>query len=199
MQVEPVLSGRRWKMEDGVLVVHDALSAEDCAKFRAIHDELRQHGSQKDYSGNPSVHYWDMYKFPSRRDRELKKAALHAQQIVREAFEMPHMVEATFVAKQLPGSIIEPHYDATKLDGTPNHTPQRSHALLFYLNDDYEGGEICFPYQKQVIKPERGMAVSFGAFPPYLHYVKPIRKADRYTLPVWFTLMPDRRLMFMED
>lgn len=190
---------QHWTLTDGVLVMPGALKPEQCATFRGIYDELKEFGSQKDYSGNPSVHYWDMHNKPSRYDRILKPAALFAQSIVQTVFKQPHMVEAAFVARQLPGSVIEPHYDATKLDGSPNHTPQRSHALLFYLNDDYEGGEICFPYQKLVVKPTFGMAVSFGAFPPFLHYVKPIKKACRYTLPVWFTLMPDKRLNFVED
>ena len=59
-------------------------------------------------------------------------------------------------------------------------------TITFYLNDNYEGGEISFLDEKQskVInyKPEKGDIIVFPSGAPYYHGVFPVKTNERYVL-----------------
>jgi hypothetical protein len=59
-------------------------------------------------------------------------------------------------------------------------------SLVFYLNDDYEGGEIEFPQQGISLKPEAGSIVIFPSISPYYHDPKPVTKGTKYMIPVFW-------------
>lgn len=84
----------------------------------------------------------------------------------------------THIAKFASGYGMHEHFDSTK----PNDI-----ATLIYINNDYSGGEIYFPYYKIVIKPNPGDLVCFPDTPDFVHGVKPILSGNRYTIPRWFT------------
>lgn len=52
-------------------------------------------------------------------------------------------------------------------------------AVLLYLNDDYEGGELYFPQLDFSIKPPAGSLLTFPAIERWTHGVTPVR-GDRY-------------------
>ena len=54
------------------------------------------------------------------------------------------------------------HYDGIK--SYNEDTNERFLSVIICLNDDYEGGEICFPVQNRIIKMKKGDIL---AFPPY--------------------------------
>jgi len=58
----------------------------------------------------------------------------------------------------------------------------RNFAALIYLNNDFEGGELFFPIQKKVIKPEPGKLVIFPTFFTHPHVTSPAIGGDRYVL-----------------
>ena len=74
-----------------------------------------------------------------------------------------------------------PHVDST--DRTIKNMPTIS--IVIYLNDDYDGGEICFPNQKISIKPEAGSMIIFPSYEPYIHDPKPVTSGDKYMSPVF--------------
>lgn len=54
-------------------------------------------------------------------------------------------------------------------------------SFVYYLNDDYEGGEIEFQdYIGKPYKPEAGDLVIFPSAPTYLHRVLPITSGTKY-------------------
>jgi hypothetical protein len=63
--------------------------------------------------------------------------------------------------------------------------PTRQFALLLYLTDDFEGGEVYFPDKGIIIKPERGLLVAFKGS-EVLHGVKMVTSGARITLNGWF-------------
>jgi hypothetical protein len=64
---------------------------------------------------------------------------------------------------------------------------QPSISMVFYLNDDYEGGEIEFPNQQIKIKPEAGSLIIFPSYQPYIHDPKPVLSGTKYMIPLfWF-------------
>ena len=58
-------------------------------------------------------------------------------------------------------------------------------SAICYLNDDYEGGEIEFPFFKVKIKPQPGMLMLFPSNFAYGHIAHPVTKGSKYALVTW--------------
>jgi hypothetical protein len=57
-------------------------------------------------------------------------------------------------------------------------------TTTFYLNDDYQDGEICFKIDDKYIshKPQKGDVIVFPSVPPYYHGVRKANGNDRYMI-----------------
>lgn len=97
------------------------------------------------------------------------------------------------MVRWLPGQLQMPHADKelhTGPDaGKPNDFPWYDLAGLFYLNDDYEGGELYFPNQNIQFKPKAGAAYFFPGDMNYIHGVTKIESGIRYTVPFFWTII----------
>jgi hypothetical protein len=97
------------------------------------------------------------------------------------------------MVRWLPGQLQMPHADKelhTGPDaGKPNDFPYYDLAGLFYINDDYEGGELYFPNQGIQFKPKAGAAYFFPGDKNYIHGVTEIKSGIRYTVPFFWTIM----------
>jgi hypothetical protein len=97
------------------------------------------------------------------------------------------------MVRWLPGQFQMPHADKelhTGPDaGKPNDFPYYDIAGLFYVNDDYEGGELYFPNQGIQFKPKRGAAYFFPGDMNYIHGVTEIKSGIRYTVPFFWTIL----------
>ncbi len=87
----------------------------------------------------------------------------------------------------------EPHADKelhVGIDaGKPNDFPCYDLAGLFYLNDDYEGGELYFPNQGIQFKPKPGAAYFFPGDKNFIHGVTEITSGIRYVIPFFWTIL----------
>jgi predicted 2-oxoglutarate/Fe(II)-dependent dioxygenase YbiX len=72
--------------------------------------------------------------------------------------------------------------------GKPNDFPYYDLAGLFYLNDDYQGGELYFPHQELQFKPKRGAAYFFPGDKNFIHGVSPVTSGIRYVIPFFWTI-----------
>lgn len=83
------------------------------------------------------------------------------------------------------GLIMEYHVDEIPV---PGETKINRHVATvnFYLNDEYDGGEICvydsISNNTYMYKPMPGDAVIMPSTEPFYHGVKPFSKSDRYFL-----------------
>lgn len=70
----------------------------------------------------------------------------------------------------------------------------RTLSVVLYLNDDYVGGEITFPYVGNgvTIKPEAGSAIFFPSMFVYVHEVAAVTEGIRYALPNWYHNMANK-------
>jgi predicted 2-oxoglutarate/Fe(II)-dependent dioxygenase YbiX len=97
------------------------------------------------------------------------------------------------MVRWLPGQLQMPHADKELHDGPdagkPNDFPYYDIAGLFYINDDYEGGELYFPNQKIQFKPKAGAAYFFPGDMHYIHGVTEIKSGIRYTVPFFWTIL----------
>lgn len=97
------------------------------------------------------------------------------------------------VVRWLPGQLQMPHADKELHEGEnrgkPNDFPYYDIAGLFYLNDDYEGGELYFPNQGIQFKPKRGAAYFFPGDMNYIHGVTEVKSGIRYVSPFFWTIL----------
>jgi len=77
------------------------------------------------------------------------------------------------------GQHYKPHSD-----GGTSFVPRQVTALC-YLNDDYEGGELEFPYFGIKLKPQKGMLVMFPSNFAYAHAALPVTEGVKYSLVTW--------------
>jgi hypothetical protein len=97
------------------------------------------------------------------------------------------------VVRWLPGQYQNPHADKELHEGEnrgkPNDFPYYDIAGLFYINDDYEGGELYFPNQGIQFKPKRGAAYFFPGDMNYIHGVTEVISGIRYVSPFFWTIL----------
>lgn len=73
------------------------------------------------------------------------------------------------------------HYDA-ELSYMDGQEYIRNFAILIYLNENFENGELMFPVQKVAIKPKAGLGLIFPTSFMYPHVTNPAIGSDRYVL-----------------
>lgn len=74
------------------------------------------------------------------------------------------------------------HSDALTKEQMPVLGPQRLWTAVVYLNDDYKGGELVFPYKHQVFFPEQGDLV---CWPNVDDHNELIREMDHASMTVF--------------
>lgn len=112
---------------------------------------------------------------------------------VDKFFGVDAMPTSPALVRWLPGMLQQPHADKElhigNDKGKPNDFPYYDLAGLFYINDDYEGGELYFPNQGIQFKPKRGAAYFFPGDLNYIHGVTEIKSGIRYTCPFFWTIV----------
>jgi hypothetical protein len=97
------------------------------------------------------------------------------------------------LVRWLPGQFQQPHADKElhigEDRGKPNDFPYYDLSGLFYLNNDYEGGELYFPDHGIQFKPKAGSAYFFPGDLNYLHGVTEITSGIRYVCPFFWTIL----------
>jgi len=61
-------------------------------------------------------------------------------------------------------------------------------SSVFYINDDYEGGELFFPEYDIKIKAKSGSFITWPSNAKYLHGINKVINGYRYTVPsMWYS------------
>ncbi|GKY93301.1 hypothetical protein MPSEU_000297600 [Mayamaea pseudoterrestris] len=123
----------------------------------------------------------------------------------RRASEISEMPEShVSVAERLqlvhyePGEQYAAHHDFA-MPGLVNYQPSRFATILFYLNDDFTGGETSFPRwlngetdRPLKVKPEKGKAVLFYSMLPDGNYDErsqhaslPVKEGEKWLINLW--------------
>jgi hypothetical protein len=112
---------------------------------------------------------------------------------VDEHFSVDASPTSPAMVRWLPGQLQMPHADKELHEGPdaglPNDFPYYDIASLFYINNDYEGGELYFPNQDIKFKPKPGAAYFFPGDMNYIHGVTEIKSGIRYTVPFFWTIL----------
>lgn len=69
-----------------------------------------------------------------------------------------------------------------------DHAPDNSRviSMVACLSDNFEGGELEFPYFKYSIKLEKGSVIFFPSNFPYSHIAHPVTSGVKYSLVSWY-------------
>jgi predicted 2-oxoglutarate/Fe(II)-dependent dioxygenase YbiX len=70
----------------------------------------------------------------------------------------------------------------------------RDYSMLFYVNDDYEGGHInCLMFNYRY-EPRRGDLVLFPSDHRYVHTAEPVTRGNRYAIVSWAAVKESRKV-----
>ena len=65
----------------------------------------------------------------------------------------------------------------------------RTVSGIYFLNDDYEGGELCFKFpgnqQELIVEKKSNRLIMWPSNFLYPHAVKPVTKGERYSVVLW--------------
>jgi hypothetical protein len=78
------------------------------------------------------------------------------------------------------------HTDGVLTGENVNPMEIRNMSIIMALNEDYDGGELCFPEQDFTIKLKKGQAVAFPPYWTHPHYTNELKNNTfRYTINTW--------------
>jgi predicted 2-oxoglutarate/Fe(II)-dependent dioxygenase YbiX len=92
------------------------------------------------------------------------------------------------------GGHYQPHIDGESIWVTPRgekiwkKSTDRDLSIVYYLNNDFEGGDFVFPELKIRVRPEPGMMICFPSNHHYMHGVEPVVSGKRYSIVSWTTV-----------
>src|SRR5580693_291412 len=175
-----------------IIQVADAVGPKDCRRLMTIYDRHVHLTKVRDQTGHPAV-YWPLL-------RDAADAAEIVPRLVEECLcnigSQPRFAEALYPETVIltamgVGGRHSRHADNCRQnehgDWVANHTPQRDVSAIYYLNDEFEGGEIVFDQVPLMVKPRRGLLLAFPSDGAHVHEVLPVRSGVRYTMAIWFT------------
>jgi Rps23 Pro-64 3,4-dihydroxylase Tpa1-like proline 4-hydroxylase len=175
-----------------IIQVPDAVGAMDCRRLMTMYDRHVHLTTVRDQTGHPVV-YWPQF-------RDAADAAEIVPRLVEECLRNigsqlrsvePLYPETVILAAMGAGGHHSRHADNCRQneqgDRVANHTPHRDVSAIYYLNEEFDGGEIVFERQQLTVKPRRGLLMAFPSDADHVHEVLPVRSGVRYTMPIWFT------------
>jgi len=126
-------------------------------------------------------YYADFYenKFAQALHNQIYVILLAATIPYAEKHQIPNLYHEDYsVLRYRSGQEYKAHADGSTDIG-------RSISAVFYLNDDYEGGEIEFVNFNIKIKPKAGSLILFPSNYPYAHIAHPVTGGTKYAIVTW--------------
>ena len=87
--------------------------------------------------------------------------------------------EGWVILKYEEGDFFKVHTDSSR-------RYPRQVSSVYYLNDDYEGGDLYFPFLNLTIKPEASELIFFPSTNLFSHEAKPVSKGVKYSMANWY-------------
>lgn len=192
-------------LRDGVLVRRNALNSDDLAELARFvrratlsdspvsHFEDEASAGEVEWVINKEIRDTQQVKLTKAIEKKLR--AIDDRSIA--SFINPYY--AVEVSEREPSQILHygvgghyiPHVDAETLYQDElglelwEKTLDRDLSVVYFINDDFSGGELFFPALDLVIEPEAGTLVCFPSDHNYIHGVRPVTSGHRYTIVTW--------------
>ncbi|MBL8271205.1 prolyl hydroxylase family protein [Steroidobacter sp.] len=202
------------KLQDGVLIQRNALRSDDLGELsRYVQRASISDSPVSSFESDPVEGEVEWVVNKQVRDTQhvkLTKAMAQKLRAIDDA-SIASIINPFYrveVGEREPSQILHygvgghyiPHVDAETLykddDGLElwEKTLDRDLSVVYFINDDFAGGELFFPALDLVIEPEAGTLVCFPSDHNYIHGVRPVTSGHRYTIVTWMRVlgMPER-------
>jgi predicted 2-oxoglutarate/Fe(II)-dependent dioxygenase YbiX len=155
---------------------------------------------------------------PRRVDKTVRNVMVHdcrpvesqvngtVQRIVDELVEPFYRLQIDYwerpdVLVYQPGGFYRPHNDGEAVEHDPvayewrwRRSMDRDISIVWYLNDDFEGGALWFPPFQYLVRPQAGMVVTFPSTHEFAHTARPVTSGTRYAVVTWMAAVGTPRL-----
>ena len=175
-----------------IIQIENAVGENDSQRLITAYDQCVHLTNVRDQTGHPVVYWQHMRDAPGLDDVVARLIQGCLSKISGSLQSAKPLYPQTVVLAAIgPGGCHSCHADNCRQneqgDWVPNHTPQPDVSAIYYLNEEFEGGEIAFEREGLVVKPRRGLLLAFPSGRDHVHQVYPVRRGIRYTMPIWFT------------
>lgn len=109
-----------------------------------------------------------------------------------EWFEVPHLLRYTTGGNYIAHSDCE-NWDAEKNCWVKG--ADRDYSSILYLNSDFTGGSLTFPYLNLRLHPQPGMLVTFPSDHRFLHAAEETLSGQRYAFVTWAAAKDSERVL----
>lgn len=146
--------------------------------------------------------FWDKRTLPCFSDKiSIDIKALSWKYLKKAEHEIEKEADYSYIfcdnlnfVKWWDGYEQQPHADGEEENGNEHPFSWRKFGCVYYLNDDYEGGEIWFPNFDISIKPKPNTMIFFPGNITHLHGVRNVTKGTRHTIASFWGYDETKRL-----
>lgn len=162
-------------------VVEDFISQEDCTTLIDFITSLPEDSFIKKHDGRFTI---------ANADFEISNSFLnkYTPKVQEALLDKGHQIRTFFLAIYPVGAGIEPHIDEPGEEALIDDI-----GVVYFLNDNFTGGEIYLPKWDFTYTPKVGDAVFFP-INRYMHGVKPVTSGTRYTVPLQYSAVSGEAL-----
>lgn len=192
-------------LRDGVLVRRNAVGSDDLAQLaRFVSSATLIDSAVSDFEGEADADEVEWVVDKEIRDTQQVKLTEAIERKLRaiDDSSIASIINPYYgieVCEREPAQILHygvgghyiPHVDAETLYQDDmglalwEKTLDRDLSVVYFINDDFAGGELFFPELDLVIEPEAGTLVCFPSDHNYIHGVRPVTAGRRYTIVTW--------------
>ena len=154
-----------------IIQVANAVSDDDCRLLMRMYDRQVHLATIRDQTGHPVV-YWDQLRHAPGAPEIVPRLVEECLCSIFGQLQLadPLYPETVILAAIGAGGCHSRHADNCRQseqgDWVANHTPQRDVSAIYYLNDEFDGGEIVFDTQQWWSSRAAGFCWPFPATPP---------------------------------
>jgi len=183
---------------NGIHVIKDFIPTAECKRFLRFAEKQKRSWlsvvDTKKTTNNKPVHKRDSSRITQQVMLGKKQAQANewfqaaTTQIGQLTSAKPQWFEAPHLLRYGPGGKYSMHSDSDHFDIASQRFYRfidRDFSMLIYLNDDFEGGELKFPWLNYQYTPVAGDLVIFPSNHLYTHESLPIKSRNKYALVSW--------------
>ena len=181
-------------IEEIMLLANDKNTSQatiiDTGKGTELKDDDKQHKSELSDRTDLEVRNTIWYNITVKMAKNLEQAVAECFRnfvIPKYKCEFKSYDPVQFLGYPVGGHYKE-HNDSEHYDFQNRKWVQsmnRDVSFLFYLNEEFGGGELEFVDLGLTIKPKKGMMIAFPSYKEFAHKVHPVTWGHRYTLVSW--------------
>ena len=160
-------------------VVPNFISPKDCTKMIEFINSLPEEDFIQKRDGRLTIANADLEESNAFLNKYTPK--------VQKLLTSSHQIRTFFLAVYPVGAGIEPHLDESEEELKDDI------GVVYFLNENFTGGEIYLPDWNFTYVPKTGDAVFFP-INRYWHGVKPVTSGVRYAVPLQYSAVPGEAL-----